>query len=156
MTTNHSLAAAAASVPARSPRPALRPVGVGFVLAGTLWAIGDVIEISFSRTDAVSDGWSFWVSELFFYASMTVFAVSAILGIRRGLVGRSVVGRIGLITMAVAYVQYHWKFDFGQGFLPAVNHGELAVVYAFVFLFIAARGAGAASLDGRREPRSFD
>ena len=28
--------------------------------------------------------------------------------------------------------------------------GELALVYAFVFLFIACRGAGKASLDGRR------
>ena len=39
---------------------------------------------------------------------------------------------------------------FGSGFFPVVNEGELAVVYAFVFLFIACRGAGKASLDGRR------
>lgn len=45
-------------------------------------------------------------------------------------------------TMAVAYVQYHWKLDFGSGFFPAVNQGELAIVYAFVFLFIACREAG--------------
>jgi putative oxidoreductase len=47
-------------------------------------------------------------------------------------------------TMAVAYVQYHWKLDFGAGFFPGVNRGELAVVYAFVFLFIACREAGRA------------
>lgn len=45
-------------------------------------------------------------------------------------------------TMAVAYVQFHWKFELGERFLPAVNRGELAVIYAVVFLFIACRGAG--------------
>lgn len=55
-------------------------------------------------------------------------------------------------TMAVAYIQYHWKFAFGESFFPVINRGELAVVYAFVFLFIACRGAGSASLDGRRAP----
>jgi putative oxidoreductase len=45
-------------------------------------------------------------------------------------------------TMAVAYAQFHWKFAFDEKFLPALNKGELAVVYAFVFLFIACRGGG--------------
>ena len=54
-------------------------------------------------------------------------------------------------TMAVAYAQFHWKFAFGSGFFPGVNEGELAVVYAFLFLFIACRGAGSCSLDGRRQ-----
>jgi putative oxidoreductase len=53
-------------------------------------------------------------------------------------------------TMAVAYVQFHWKFAFDSSFFPVVNRGELAVVYAFVFLYIACRGAGVASLDARR------
>jgi len=52
-------------------------------------------------------------------------------------------------TMAVAYVQFHWKFAFGSAFFPVVNKGELAVVYAFLFLFIACRGAGKASVDAR-------
>ena len=53
-------------------------------------------------------------------------------------------------TMAVAYVQYHWKFAFGASFFPTINRGELAVVYAFLFLYIACRGAGIASVDRRR------
>jgi putative oxidoreductase len=52
-------------------------------------------------------------------------------------------------TMAVAYVQYHWKLDFGAGFLPGVNQGELALLYAFVFLFIACRESGRG--DGRAD-----
>lgn len=49
-------------------------------------------------------------------------------------------------TMAVAYVQFHWKFEFGAGFFPAVNKGELALLYALLFLFVACRGSGRWSL----------
>ncbi len=42
--------------------------------------------------------------------------------------------------MAVAYFQFHWKFQFGRAFFPGVNQGELAVLYCFLFLFIACRG----------------
>ncbi|MGV8056973.1 MAG: DoxX family protein [Smithellaceae bacterium] len=42
--------------------------------------------------------------------------------------------------MAVAYFQFHWKFQLGAKVFPAINQGELAVLYCFVFLFIASRG----------------
>ena len=45
-------------------------------------------------------------------------------------------------TMAVAYFQFHWKFQLGRAFFPALNQGEMAVLYCFIFLFIACRGAG--------------
>jgi putative oxidoreductase len=45
--------------------------------------------------------------------------------------------------MAVAYVMEHAP----NGFWPIVNHGELAVVYSFVFLYIASRGSGRLSVD---------
>ncbi len=45
-------------------------------------------------------------------------------------------------TMAVAYTQFHWKFAGGANFFPSVNQGELALVYSFVFLYIACRGSG--------------
>jgi putative oxidoreductase len=52
--------------------------------------------------------------------------------------------------MAVAYFQFHWKLALADGkWIPLVNHGELAVLYCFVFLYIFARGPGLASLDGR-------
>jgi len=50
--------------------------------------------------------------------------------------------------MAVAYFQFHWKFQLGAAFFPAINQGELAVLYCFVFLFISARGDGIWSLGG--------
>jgi len=42
--------------------------------------------------------------------------------------------------MAVAYTQFHWKLQLGPKFFPAVNQGELALLYSFVFLYVAARG----------------
>jgi len=50
-------------------------------------------------------------------------------------------------TMAVAYVQFHWKLDFGVRFFPPVNKGELALVYSALFLYFACRGAGKWSVD---------
>ena len=45
-------------------------------------------------------------------------------------------------TMAVAYIQFHWKVELAsQKFFPIVNKGETALLYCFLFLFIAARGA---------------
>ncbi|MCE5305626.1 MAG: DoxX family protein [Chloroherpetonaceae bacterium] len=45
--------------------------------------------------------------------------------------------------MAVAY----WMAHFPAAFLPIQNQGEMAVLYCFVFLFIAARGGGVWSID---------
>ena len=45
-------------------------------------------------------------------------------------------------TMAVAYFMAHQP----QGTWPIQNQGELAALYAFVFLYIAARGAGPLSV----------
>ena len=53
-------------------------------------------------------------------------------------------------TMAVAYTQFHWKLAFGAEFFPAINNGELALLYAFLFLYIACRGSGSLSVDSAR------
>jgi putative oxidoreductase len=45
--------------------------------------------------------------------------------------------------MAVAYFMMH----FPRAFWPIQNQGELAALYCFAFLFIAARGGGPFSLD---------
>jgi len=57
-------------------------------------------------------------------------------------------------TMAVAYVQFHWRLAFGRDFIPTINKGELAVVYALVFLYIASKGGGRFSLDALRAQRA--
>lgn len=49
--------------------------------------------------------------------------------------------------MAVAYFQFHWKFQMGANFFPTINKGELAALYSFVFLYIATRGGVKWKLD---------
>ena len=44
-------------------------------------------------------------------------------------------------TMAVAYIQFHWAFRFDENFFPVINHGDAAILYCFLFLFIASKGA---------------
>jgi putative oxidoreductase len=48
--------------------------------------------------------------------------------------------------MAVAYFQAHAP----RGLLPIQNQGELAALYCFLFLYIAARGNGMCSVQGGR------
>lgn len=50
-------------------------------------------------------------------------------------------------TMAVAYIQFHWKLQFGAEFFPAVNKGELALLYCFLFLFMVFHGSGPLAVD---------
>lgn len=46
--------------------------------------------------------------------------------------------------MAVAY----WLYHAPRSFFPAVNGGDAAILFCFVFLYIFAAGPGALSLDG--------
>ena len=45
--------------------------------------------------------------------------------------------------MAVGYFLFHAS----KSFFPIINGGEAAILYCFIFLYIAAAGAGAWSLD---------
>jgi putative oxidoreductase len=49
--------------------------------------------------------------------------------------------------MAVAYFMAHAP----QGFFPILNQGELAIMYCFVFLYLAAAGGGSYSVDATRK-----
>ncbi|HJQ83611.1 MAG TPA: DoxX family protein [Candidatus Binatia bacterium] len=68
---------------------------------------------------------------------------------------------IGLFTRWAAFLASglmafaYWMGHGTKALLPVVNQGELAVLYCFVFLFIAARGPGVWSLDGSREPAAL-
>ena len=48
--------------------------------------------------------------------------------------------------MAIAYFMVHFQ----KSFWPAANTGEAAILYCFVFLYLAAAGAGAWSIDAAR------
>ena len=51
--------------------------------------------------------------------------------------------------MAVAYFMSHHP----RGFWPIENEGELAVLFCFIFLWIATQGAGVWSVDAALGPR---
>ncbi len=51
--------------------------------------------------------------------------------------------------MAVAYFMSH----FPRSFFPALNSGDAAILFCFVFLYLAAAGGGLWSLDARRTNR---
>ena len=63
---------------------------------------------------------------------------------------------IGLFTRPVAFVLAgemavaYWMFHAPQSFYPAVNMGDAAILYCFVFLYLAAAGPGPWSLDAMR------
>jgi len=63
---------------------------------------------------------------------------------------------VGLFTRVAAFLSSglmacaYWMAHGTQAPLPVDNGGELAVLYCFVFLFIACHGPGTWSLDGER------
>jgi putative oxidoreductase len=69
---------------------------------------------------------------------------------------------LGLFTRPVAFLASgemafaYFLGHFPHGFWPIVNHGEPAVLFCFIFLFLAANGPGPFSLDHaiRRRPAS--
>ena len=66
---------------------------------------------------------------------------------------------LGLFTRPVAFVLSgemavaYWQFHAPKGTWPIQNHGGEAVLYCFIFLFMAARGGGEFSLDAWRAKR---
>jgi putative oxidoreductase len=63
---------------------------------------------------------------------------------------------IGLFTRPIAFLAAgemavgYFMFHFPHSFWPAVNMGEAAILYCFIFLYIVAAGPGAWSIDGAR------
>lgn len=67
---------------------------------------------------------------------------------------------LGLLTRPVAFLlSGHMAFAYfmvhaHRGFWPILNQGELAVLFCFVFLFLAAAGGGCWSIDAIRNKHS--
>jgi putative oxidoreductase len=63
---------------------------------------------------------------------------------------------LGLFTQPVAFVLAgemavaYFKAHASRGFWPILNHGELAVLYCFLFLYFATAGGGPWSIDALR------
>lgn len=65
---------------------------------------------------------------------------------------------VGLFTRIAAFIASgemaaaYWMAHAPQGFWPALNMGEAAVMFCFIFLFIAFAGAGSWALDNILRP----
>lgn len=63
---------------------------------------------------------------------------------------------IGLFTRPVAFIASgmsavgYFMMHAPKGFFPSVNGGETIMLYAFIFLYLAAAGGGAWSVDAQR------
>jgi putative oxidoreductase len=112
------------------------------VMAGLLFlAHGSAKLLKFPATQYFADG-------------VPLFSLTGFTGVLE-LVGGTLI-TVGLFTkitafilsgmMAVAYFMAHAP----QGFHPINNGGELAILYCFIFLYIAATGPGPWSVDVKR------
>ena len=66
---------------------------------------------------------------------------------------------LGLLTSIAAFIASgqmafaYWMQHAPNGFWPIQNKGELAVLFCFLFLYIAANGAGIWGLERRYGPK---
>ncbi|KAB0680047.1 DoxX family protein [Aureimonas leprariae] len=66
---------------------------------------------------------------------------------------------LGLFTRPVAFILSgemavaYWMFHAPESAFPILNQGDAAILFCFVFLYLAAAGPGSWSVDGKLTPR---
>jgi putative oxidoreductase len=81
---------------------------------------------------------------------LTMFGIGGMIEFAAGLLIA-----LGLFTRVAAFVAAgemavaYWMFHAPKGFYPAVNGGDAAILYCFLFLYLVAAGPGALALDNR-------
>ena len=92
-------------------------------------------------------------------ALFTMFGIGGVIELVAGtLIALGLFTRVAAFVasgeMAVAY----WMFHAPNGFYPAANGGDAAILYCFLFLYLVAAGPGALALDNligaRRSPNT--
>ena len=84
-----------------------------------------------------------------------LFSLSGLAGVLEFFGGILLV--LGLFTRPVAFILSgemavaYWMAHAPQSFFPVLNGGDAAILYCFVFLYLAAAGGGAWSLDNLRD-----
>jgi putative oxidoreductase len=116
---------------------ALQILGITRILVGVMFACHGAQKVlgAFGGVPAGTPPFIVWVAGLIELVGGTLLAV--------GLFSRSV-AFLCSGEMAAGYFMAHAS----RGFWPIVNGGELAIVYCFLFLYMAAQGPGAFTLDG--------
>ena len=93
----------------------------------------------------------FHVPHIAMFDGVTLFSLLGVAGVLE-LCG-SLLLLVGLFTRPTAFVLSgmmacaYFIAHFPKGLLPIVNQGELAALYCFVFLFLAAAGPGRFAID---------
>ncbi|WP_044872951.1 DoxX family protein [Pseudomonas sp. LFM046] len=88
-----------------------------------------------------------------FFDELSLFSLIGFAGVLEVVGGLLLM--LGLFTRPVAFIlsgEMAFAYFIGhapKGLLPLLNGGELAIVFCFVFLYLAAAGGGAWSLDRR-------
>ena len=83
---------------------------------------------------------------------LPLFSIFGIGGVIE-LVGGALIA-LGLFTRIAAFIASgemavaYWMFHAPDSIYPIVNGGDAAILYCFVFLYIAVAGPGSLSLDG--------
>ncbi len=123
---------------------------------GRIFGWAEKISINFLRIAAGFLFWQHGAQKLFGIlgrdAPVEFFTLMGLAGILEVVGGGLLV--LGLFTRPVAFIlsgQMAWAYFSAHapsGFWPILNRGELAALYSFVFLYVAARGGGSFSLDG--------
>ena len=111
-------------------------LGILRILAGTMFACHGAQKVlgAFGGMPPGAPQWIVWTAGPIELVGGTLIAL--------GLLTRPV-AFVASGLMAVAYFHGHAR----MGFFPKVNQGELAVLYCWLFLYIAAAGPGAFALD---------
>lgn len=119
-------------------------LGVTRILAGIMFASHGAQKVlgAFGGVPAEAPAWIIWTAGPIEFAGGILIAL--------GLFTRPVAFLCSGL-MAVAYFYGHAR----GGFWPKTNGGELAVVYCWLFLYIAAAGAGAWALDNLLRRRAM-
>ena len=84
-------------------------------------------------------------------AAAPIFSLMGVAGLIELVAGALIA--LGLFTVPAAFIASghmaaaYFIGHFPMGFWPIQNNGELAVLYCFVFLYMATRGAGIWSID---------
>ena len=80
---------------------------------------------------------------------LSLFGLAGIIEFVGGLlIAAGLVGRVcGRSSPAVRWLSAYFIAHLPRGFWPIQNGGELAMLFCFVFLYIASRGAGVWSID---------
>jgi putative oxidoreductase len=84
-----------------------------------------------------------------------LFSLSGLAGVLEFFGGILLV--LGLFTRPVAFILSgemavaYWMAHAPQSFFPVLNGGDAAILYCFVFLYLAVAGGGAWSLDNLRD-----